>query len=109
MKICWYDHLYTGEKAKKYRYRIIQAIRRSRIQTGAYVITPASNGNNVLDIYPAVMLQSPFYKDKEFFIIGIAADYWEALSLVRQIVDDMYRVTGGFDLSVFLENGKNSR
>ena len=91
MKITWYDHLYVGDKAKKKRYRIIQAIRKARIQTGAYVITPAFNGNNILDIYPAMELASPYYKDNDFFIIGIAVDYWEALEVAGKIIDDLYR------------------
>lgn len=103
MKIFWFDRLYTGEKAKKKRYRIIQGIRKSRPQPGIYVITPASNGNNILDIYSATALLSPFYKDEEFLIMGIGADYWEALEVAGRIVNDMYRRTGGFDLSAFIE------
>ena len=44
------DHLYVGEKAGKNRLRIIGNLRDSRLQPGIYVITPASNGNNILDI-----------------------------------------------------------
>ena len=86
MKISWYDHLYVGDKAKKKRYQIIQAIRNSRLISGAYVITPSLSGNNVLDIYPAMELSAPWYRDEEFFIIGIAADYWEALEVTMQII-----------------------
>lgn len=103
MKICWSDRLYAGEKAEKKRYRIIQGIRKSRPQPGIYVITPASNGNNILDIYAAAALLSPFYKDKEFLILGIGVGYWEALEVAGQIVNDMYRKTGAFNLSSFLE------
>ena len=108
MKISWFDRLYTGEKAKKKRYRIIQGIRRSKPQPGIYVITPASNGNNILDIYPAAVLILPFYRDEEFLIMGIASDYWEALEVAGRIVNDMYRKTGGFDLPAFIgeEAGK---
>ena len=98
MKITWYDHLYTGEKAEKRRYQIIQAVREGKPQIRAYVITPASNGNNILDIYPSAALLSPWNKEKAFHIIGIAADYWEALEVVRQIIDDIYQETGGVRL-----------
>lgn len=102
MKISWYDHLYVGDNAKKKRYQIIQAIRNSRAVTGAYVITPSSNGNNILDIYPAAELAAPWYEAETFFIVGIAADYWEALEVARRIVDEMYQNTGGFDLNGYL-------
>lgn len=34
--------------------------------------------------------------------MGIGADYWEALEVAGRIVNDMYRRTGGFDLSAFI-------
>lgn len=104
MKTTWYNHLYVGEKAEKKRYHIIKSIRKSAHFTGAYVITPAVNGNNLFDIYPVWMLSTPFYKDREFFIVGIAADYWESLALAGKIVDEMYRKTGGFDVASFLKD-----
>lgn len=106
MKLTWYNKLYVGEKAKKKRYRIIQAIRRGKPRILAYVITPASNGNNILDIYPAAELLSPYCRQEEFFILGIAADYWEALSVAARIVDEMYRKTGGFKLEAFLDQSR---
>ncbi|MFT4105907.1 MAG: hypothetical protein QM657_09100 [Lacrimispora sp.] len=102
MKIFWSDHLYVGEKARRKRYRIIRGIRKSRPVRGSYVITPASDGNNILDICPASLLVSPFYPEKELLVIGIAASYWEALEVARCIVDEMYGQTGGFDLLSFI-------
>ena len=99
----WYNHLYVGKKAKRRRYAIIQGIRDGVFDPLSYVITPPQNGNNILDIYPAAMLHLPPYKDQDMLILGIAADYWEALEVVRRIVDEMYQSTGGFDLKALLE------
>lgn len=99
----WYEHLYVGEKAKKRRFSIIQNIRRNRFQAGVYVITPASNKQNVLDIYPAAVLLEPHYRDnEELLILGIGEDYFETLEVARKIVDDIYRTTGGFSLDEYL-------
>ena len=38
-------------------------------------------------------------------ILGIAVTYWEALEVVREIVDEMYRETGAFCLEDFLKLG----
>lgn len=94
----WYDHLYVGEKAKRDRFSIIQGIREGKPRPEAYVITPPRNGNNILDIYPSAMLFLPPYRNEDFLVIGIAVTYWEALEVARQIVDELYRRTGGFDL-----------
>lgn len=100
----WYKHLYVGEKAKKRRFSIIQGIRLGRLSVGVHVITPPSNPQNVLDIYPASVLLLDYYKNqKELLILGIGADYEEALMVAGQLVTDLYRTTGGFSLWQFLE------
>ncbi|MGL5436698.1 MAG: hypothetical protein ACRDBO_15045 [Lachnospiraceae bacterium] len=102
----WYKHLYVGEKAKHRRYDIIRHLREEKIQSGIHVITPPQNGNNVLDIYPSFMLFLPPYHKQNLLILGIAADYWEALEVVRIIVDDMYQKTGDFRLEALFEKEK---
>lgn len=97
----WYDRLYVGEKAKKDRYSVIQAVRSGK-PMGYYVLTPASNGKNLLDIYPALTLMQPYYKEKDILIVGVAADYADAAELAGRIVGEVYKKTGGFDISGFL-------
>jgi len=94
----------VGEKAKKHRFSIIQGIRKEQCRPGIYVITPASNGNNILDIYPAMVLKNPYYKEKELLVLGIADGYQEALKVAGTIVEEMYQKTGGFCLDEFLED-----
>ena len=98
----WYRHLYVGKKAKRHRASIIRSIREKRYRPGVYVITPPSNGNNILDIYPGYMLLLGQFRETEFSILGIALGYQEALGLAGTIVHDMYRLTGGFCLDEFL-------
>lgn len=95
--MCWYDHLYVGEKAKKRQDQILRGIREKRLQPEVYVITPPQNGNNLLEIYPSAMLLLPPYRDEDKKILGIAVTYWEALELVRRMVDDMVHVAGGLE------------
>ena len=94
----WYDHLYMGEKAKKQRYGILEGLREGKWQPEIYVIMPSQNGNNILEILPSVMLQVPPYQEQEILLVGVAVTYWEALEVVRRIVDDLYRQTGDFCL-----------
>ena len=99
----WYRHLYVGEKAKKHRLSIIQSIRKGSWHPGVYVITPPSNGNNILDIYPSYMMLLNEKKEGEWKILGIAQGYEDALRLAGAIVGEMYEKTGGFSLHEFLE------
>lgn len=98
----WYERLYVGERAKKKRYAIIQAVREEK-KSGYYVLTPASNEKNLLDIYPAVTLQQPYYREQKLLIVGIAADYQDAAMLAGKIIADVYRKTGGYDVRGFLK------
>lgn len=103
----WYDKLYVGENAKKHRFSIIQSIRRKKGRLGVFVITPASNGNNILDIYPTVTLFRFHFDQRERLILGIAKGYQEALNLAGEIVRDMYQETGAFCLEKFLEQSSS--
>lgn len=90
----WYKPLYVGPKAKKKRYALIQKIRSGEYHPTLYVITPSQNGNNILDIYPMLTWLPYYQKNPDVLIVGIADGYWEALEVVRQIVDDLYHRTG---------------
>ena len=98
----WYKPLYMGGQAAKKRFSLIQGLRRKKLCMGAYVITPASGGNNILDIYPAAELLLPYYRDKDFLIMGIAVGYEEATELASRIVTDLYCKTGSFHLNELL-------
>lgn len=97
----WYEDLYVGEQAKKNRYAIIQKIRRGA-RCRHYVLTPSSNGRNLLDLYPVSVLSQPFYRECGLLIVGIAADYEDAVWLAARIVEETYRKTGGFDVNAYL-------
>lgn len=90
------DRLYVGKKAEPVKKQILKGLQKKMLQPEVYVITPPRNGNNVLDIYPSALLQIPPYRDEEFLVLGIAVTYWEALEVVRDMVDDMYQRTGTF-------------
>ena len=97
----WYERLYVGEKAKKDRYSIIKAVRDGKY-TGYYILTPPSNERNLLDIFPAITLQQPYYKERDLLILGIAADERDAALLAGQIVNEVLQETGGYNVVDYL-------
>ncbi len=98
----WYERLYLGEKAKQKRFSILQAVRKEKT-SGYYILTPASNRKNLLDIYSAHTLNQPYYKEQDLLIVGVAADYEDAAVLAGTIIGDVYKKTGGYDVIGFLE------
>ena len=67
-----------------------------------FVLKIDINHNNILDIYPAAELLLPYYREKDFLIMGIAFGYDEATEVAARIVADLYRKTGGFCLNELL-------
>ena len=85
----WYRKLYIGENAKKDKYKVFGHIRKNRFCADTFLITLASNTCNILDIYSANMLLQPHFKN----------------NLVRDIIDEVYNATGGFDIREYLGFG----
>lgn len=110
----WYRNLYLGEGAKKAKYKIFGRVRRNRFQMNTYLITLSENPSNLLDMFSANMLKQPYFKKKQgrhikdLYVVGLAVGYEEGLEVIRTIIDDVYRETGGFDLRGFLKFGQNA-
>lgn len=66
----WYDDLYVGEsivhKTKKIKWKICH----NAGQINIYVITLASNGQNLLDIIPAQELMQKGYPKAGLHVVG---------------------------------------
>ena len=70
---------------------------------GIYVIVPAMNPKNILDIIPAKELEKDWYEERQdLLVVGVAKGYDEALEVAGQIVGRLYRTTGSFELERML-------
>lgn len=99
----WWNHLYMGKRAEKDRPSVLRGIREGRIMPDTYVITLPESGNHILDIRPVAMLTKKERMDGLFLILGAAKGYRESHEVIRCMVDDMYRLTGAFDWSAYME------
>jgi len=105
----WYDNLYVGESIRHKTEKIKWKIRHNAGQIDIYVIAKASNPQNLLDIIPAQELMQKAYPKKDLYIIGLAHGKNEAHELVKQIIDEVYQNTGGFDIIPYLQSKKDSK
>ena len=87
----WYKDLYVGEsivhKTKKVKWKIMH----NAGQIGIYVITLASNTQNLLDIIPSYELMQKGYPKKDMVVVGLAKGY-----------DEVYHSTGTFAVRAYL-------
>ncbi len=99
----WAVNLYTTEKTKNMLPRIIQKLRRGKLQPGIWLITIASNEQNLLDIFQSVYYIQPMFAKLNPDIVGIADSEEAAKELLQKIVEDVYRETGCFDVRTYFE------
>ena len=109
VKLKWYRYLYLGDNARKAKYKTFGLIRKSRFTIDTYIVAISVNPDNILDVYSANMLKQPHFKNKnvneEIYVVGLAKGRDEALNLVRDIIDEVYNATGGFDIREYLGFG----
>ena len=98
----WWTHLYTGDRALRRGGALLQKIESEKFLPDTYVITPAAYGHHLFDIRPAALLTREEKENPDFLVLGVACGYGEAKEVVRRMVEDMYRETGGFDWNAYM-------
>lgn len=98
----WHEDLYAGESVRKKQKKVKWKIMHNAGQLRVYVITLASNRDNLLDIIPSRELLQKHYPKKNLYVVGLAGNYDEALELAGHIVSDVYKATGGFDIRSYV-------
>jgi hypothetical protein len=96
--ILWASRLYIGEKMKKKNEKVIASINNKEAAFGVYCITFASHPSNLFDIIEANELLFPHYQRSEIRIIGLAKGKEEAVTLVQDMLMEVYNKTGEFDV-----------
>lgn len=91
-------NLYFGEEALKQKKELTTYIKRRKWQFGLYVITLSDNDENLLDLYETIQFEQNYYKKKDLLIVGVAVGRDEALTLVGEIINDIYQNTRGFNV-----------
>ena len=81
----YYKHLYVAESLKKKRKKII------------------SKNNQLEIINPNLFLQKN-YPRKDYFVVGIAKGFEEALEILEEIVQNVYNETKGADIRSYILN-----
>ena len=93
----WAVNLYTTEKTKKMLPRIMQKTKNRKLQPGIWLITIASNEQNLFDIFQSIYYMQPVYSKLNPDIVGVAESEDAAKELLIRMTEDMYKETGNFN------------
>lgn len=95
--------MYTDDKCKNELDKIKQKLEQEKISVGIYCIALPSNDKNILDIININELLFKHYKKSKIYILGLAFGRDSAINLVQDIIMEVYKNTGNFDMKhVFL-------
>ena len=98
----WYNNLYLSSEMESESKKVIRKIKRGAFTPDVYLITIAQTPGNLLEIIPSYELLQKGYPKEEIHVIGLSFGWLEAVELVREIVDEVYQVTGGVDVISYL-------
>lgn len=102
-KLVYAPKLYLGESiASEKLDKIKDKLDKMPLLANVYIITPARNPADQLDIFDARQLIQPHYNGEEIHVIGIASGYEEALQLIEQITRECLETRGDCRLREYL-------
>lgn len=100
----WCKKLYYGRLAELQSKALLKALKRHKWMPQLHIIVLSSRPGELLEIYDTAQFVQPYYKSelKTMRVAGIALGRKEAFELVRTIIDDVYSLTGGFNVAEYL-------
>lgn len=101
----WYENLYIGESIPKKNAKIRRLkwkIDHNTCFSNAYIIVLCRYGANLLEIIPVRELRQKAYPKRNLYVVGLAKGYADALETAAEIVTDVYKKTGGFQVKRFI-------
>ena len=102
-KLKFAQNLYLGEGiAPEKLDKLKKRLNKKPLLANVYLITPARNPADQLDIFDARQLAPPHYKDEEFLVLGMASGYEDALQLIERITGECLKARGDCNLREYL-------
>lgn len=94
--LVWNCNLRYSDNLKSEYPKIVKQISNKKRTRDIFCIAYATNGNNLFDIYDANELKFPHYKSLTIHIVGLAKGRETAMSLVHDMLHEIYSKTGDF-------------
>lgn len=99
----FHHKLYIGESIKhpeivKWKLRVAAG------QFNVHLIVISNNQENQLECFHNALLKQRVFRRQKLFVVGIAGDYSEALTLIQRITEDCVAATGTGNIKAFFMN-----
>ena len=101
--LAFHPKLYLGESIKEKNLdRIMKRLEKRPIFSGVFVIALCRGKSDQLELYDGKELAGSYYKKYPPYIVGIAGDREEAISVVEKIVRECLQARGDCALKEYL-------
>ena len=97
----YYKHLYLAEGIRK-KEKVIRKLEKNQLQMNIHIITLSQNEEDQLEIYNSMILLQPEFPHDDFFVVGIAKGYEDAVEMVGEIAQEVYNKTKGADIRSYI-------
>ncbi|MFA9463740.1 MAG: hypothetical protein ACERKN_05555 [Velocimicrobium sp.] len=99
--IKWSNELYFDDSIKKKPDKWKKRIEDGRLSHSLYCICLASNEKNLFDIINCNELFFRYYRRNSLYIVGIAKTREDAIDLLQDMIEDIYKKTGDIKVRDF--------
>ena len=103
LQIVFHQNCYRSESISDKEWtKITMQLRCFPRITDVYLVTPASNHNDLLEIFHSKQLCQKYCKRKKYMIVGVAKTYDESLALIEKMTQDCLSRRGDCALREYL-------
>ena len=100
----WQKDLYLDGITKHMVDKIKDRAERERVQYPFFVVSLASNEDNLLDIMHINELLFPYYRKRTTKVLGVAGSRQQAKIMAAAIISKVYQDTGTCDVRKFFQS-----
>ena len=105
VRIRFRKKLYKGRKIVNAR-RVRAMLEKGRTSPDVYCLLRSADGKS-LELMCSAFFRQPWYQDREFYVVGIAAGRMDGIRLLASIVEEAVRKSGDPDPARYLFAGED--
>lgn len=98
-----YKNLYISDSLCQHATDVVQNMLEGNIQLNTYVIALTKPPKEQLEIYNLTLNQQRLFYMDEVIVVGIARGHDEALELLKNIAEEVYKETGSLDIPRYIK------
>ena len=96
----FYKDLFVGESVRGKEKEICKKLKRGAGMLNVHVIV-LNSGRDLFDIYHCAFFKQRAFRRRPICVVGLAGSYDEAVSMVTDIVRDIYQKEGNTDIKAY--------